>query len=371
MKQKALIYNNYLNTSGGGERSTLDLARALSSLGFEITIACAQKNSFSLQSLSEAFGIPEALSWSVFECENETEIEDYLLKNDFYLFANHTTSSFMPNKAPFGIYVVMFPFLRDENSRVALRTYNLVSCISNFTQTYVHLFWGEDLPTTVIPPPISDSLLRSSPPPFEEKEKLIILIGRFNVFGHHKRQLDAIEAFLALQQRGVLDKSWRFVVAGHLNPGAETARYFERCQELSQGTNVSVEANLSFSELRELYMRASVLWQFTGTGLPFGVDPGKCEHLGLAAMDCFAYGTIPMIYQRSGMSSLINYGVDGFSFGSIAELEEVMRLIAGDFGGSYHRELYQNGLVRRNDFSLEHFTSQLKSALAERENHAR
>ena len=289
------------------------------------------------------------------EFSSEQEIGEFLLREGIDLFVNHTSCSFMPNPAPFGIYMAMFPLEFSAEKSAALSSYQFICCNSHFTRFYVRRRWGENLNSVVIPPPISEVHLSQNSISFDQKEKLIINVGRFNVGGHQKCQDQAIRAFGELNQQGILDSSWQLTVAGHVNRSPENDAYLESCRRAADGLNVEVLTNISLAELCALYRRASALWQFTGVNLPFGVNPGHCEHLGLVALDSFAYGVIPIAYQRGGMSYFIKHGVNGFVFSDIAELAEIMKLISDSYRSSAHRSLFENSVQSKTDFTFEAF----------------
>src|SRR5690606_27619196 len=101
------------------------------------------------------FGNIETKGWKLLEFESEDDLEDWIIENRCEVFVNHTYGSFMANPADIGLYVVMFPQVIGELEKENLATYNLISCISQFTESYVKLRWGNDLTTEVIVPPIS------------------------------------------------------------------------------------------------------------------------------------------------------------------------------------------------------------------------
>ena len=336
---KALIYNNYFETLGGGERSSLDLARALGLLGFEVTLACAQKCAVSGEQLCRAFGLTDAPPWPLLEFESEDALGEHTASTGYDVFVNHTSCSFMPNRAKFGIYMAMFPYESPPAGMPALRSYQVIACNSPFTRNYVSRRWGRDLHVAVAPPPISE-IHAQNKAVFERKELLIINIGRFNVFGHNKCQLEAIRAFRSFAEDGTLDESWRLVVAGHVNESPETLEYLEQCRREAHGAPIEVRTNITLEDLRDYYERASAVWQFTGIGLPFGEKPGLCEHLGLVALDGFAYGTAPVAYHRGGMTYFIKHGFNGYTFADQEELGQIMRFMGHSFGTDIHRRLF-------------------------------
>lgn len=362
--KRALVYNRYLQTAGGGERAILDLCLALSRLGYQVTIVTSPSFQGTVDRLCAVFGIPVQPDWRLEKIEEEGEVAGFCKEGRFDVFVNGTFCSSLPNPAPLGIYFLMFPQHITEQDRASLRTYRKVMCISEFTELYTHHRWGINFQVDALPPPISESHMLTEDIDFARKEKLILNVGRFNVDGHCKRQLDAIETFNRLLLQGTLDREWRLYCVGNLNSGDQNLRYLEKCRyEACQ--NVHIETDVSFERLQDLYRRASALWQFTGAHLPVGQAPQHCEHLGLVAMDSLCYGALPMVYERSGVGYLIEHGKTGFVFGSRDELGAIMWSFGRAFGGSVHRELFEGARSAAKKLGFEGYVSKVKSFVSE------
>lgn len=362
--KRALVYNRYLHTAGGGERLTLDWCLALSKIGYRVTFVTDSSFDRTLQDLCAVFGIPADVDWRLERIDDERDIGQFCAEQKFDLFVNGTFCSSLPNPAPVGIYSLMFPQYLPAQDRVNLSTYQRVLCISEFSKIFTHLWWGNEFPVQVLPPPISDSHMKASGIEFARKEKLILNVGRFNVDGHCKRQLDAIQTFNRLLAQGVLDKEWQLYCVGNLNAGAENLRYLGRCR-YEAGSNVRIETDVSFERLQDLYRRACVLWQFTGSHLKVGVTPQHCEHLGLVAMDSMCYGALPMVYERSGVGYMIEHGKSGFVFGSTDELGAIMSSLGRAFGSDAHQNLFTQTRNAAQKLGFESFVGKLDSYISE------
>jgi glycosyltransferase involved in cell wall biosynthesis len=340
-----MLYNNYLATAGGGERSSLHFASALSDLGYSITFAVDQAVGLRLDDVMRPFGIEAREEWSLREYRGIGELYHSVINDGFEVFVNHTYNSFARNYAPIGFYSAMFPSPIGAAERECLGTYRNILCISSFTEQYVRRYWGEDLSTDILVPPISELHFERPEAGVAGKERLILCVGRFNVFGHNKNQLEAIRAFRSFIDGGILGRDWRLVIVGHINPNPETLDYVARCRALAEGYPIEIFTNLPLSELQSLYRRASYLWQLTGLGLDFGETPELCEHLGLVALDCFPYGVLPIAYQRTGVNSIIEEGRSGYTFANVEDLGTIMQQADSSFGTSFHE--FQAECARR------------------------
>src|ERR1043165_8068849 len=105
---KAAIFNTYLNTWGGGERSTYAVASTLASLGFDVEVVTYEEKTPSAQEIERFFG-PGHGGFRVRSiAPGDESLRKYLA--DKAIFINHTAGSAFPNPCPLGIYFVMFPF---------------------------------------------------------------------------------------------------------------------------------------------------------------------------------------------------------------------------------------------------------------------
>ena len=367
--KRAFIFNNYLKTSGGGERSSFEIASVLENMGFSITFSGSEKLDRSLKELADVFGIKPKTSWHYRQFDTVEEIFRCAGQEEYDLFVNHTFGSFRKNPCPVGIYVAMFPIHTSEYNVAQLNNYDYIFCISDFVAIYLKRHWSPYQSTKVIIPPISAAHFHKDPVHLVEKEKLIIQIGRYNVAGHVKRHIDAIRAFATLYDDGILDDSWQMVVAGHLNHSEENVNYFNSCVSEATGYNIEVKKDLAFDELQALYRRAAMIWQFTGFGSNFGHRPEECEHLGLVAQDGFAYGTLPTVFHRSGIAYEIAHGQNGFVFGTLSELQDIMQLMVSNFGGPLHEYWLEQSKLKANTFSFDDFQAEIRETLGYQFNH--
>ena len=362
--KKALVYNKYLHTAGGGERLTLDWCLALSDLGYEITLITSSTFTRTVKSLCDVFGIPGGDRWNLKIVETEEEVDQFCRDIAFDLFVNGTFCSSMANPAPRGLYALMFPQPITPIARQNLLSYQHVLVISEFSEIYTKFWWGVDFPVHTLPPPISNSHMSAHGIAFENKEKIILNVGRFNVDGHCKRQLDAIQTFQELLRDKIIGPDWHLYAVGNLNAGDENKRYLESCFKAA-GPNVHIETDVTFERLQQLYRKASALWQFTGIHLHTGQVPQHCEHLGLVAMDSMCYGALPMVYQRSGVGYMIDHGKTGFTFRSIPELKNIMMLVDSAFGTDTHQEMFSATREYSKRLGFEAFKTNLASYLSE------
>lgn len=93
--------------------------------------------------------------------------------------------------------------------------------------------------------------------------------------------------------------------------------------------------------------------------------PEACEHLGLVALDCFAYSVVPVLFHRSGASMLIDEGKTGWNFASYEELASVMAIVQKQFGTPEHVELLGRLREASEPFSPSSFRGSLQRIIGE------
>ena len=193
-EQIAIVYDEYLDTLGGGERSALAYALALQKLDFQVEIVSGRPLP-NQHVIAEIFG--EEFSAIPMRQVSTDNLFQYLADCEPTVFVNHTFQSFTRNPAKIGIYSQMFPVvpIRKEShpkETQALSTYNCMLCNSSFTRTYTIGMW--DFPadkSEVLIPPIGsrhvETALRvgSNMP---QKIKQFVNVGRFNPGTHNKNQ---------------------------------------------------------------------------------------------------------------------------------------------------------------------------------------
>lgn len=353
-KPTVLIYNRYFNTFGGGERSALSVGLFFESIGCRVLLASL--SIFNHTELLNFFGFTKETTWENLIFNSETEIESYVKEKDISVFVNHTYGSFIANRAPIGIYLVMFPHRAGARETAKLKTYTHIISISSFSDMYVESYWKMRSRRHVLVPPISYL------PDFTatNKEKLIINIGRFAVGGHLKNQHLAISTFKELNL-----PHWKLFVAGHVGKSRENIAYFNKCKREAEGANIEVLSSIDHPTLVDLYKRASLLWQLTGCQTIGDSSPELCEHLGLVALDCFTYGVVPIVFYKGGVASIIRKGENGFLFANLKQLKEKTLTYVTNWESKFRTDLTKNSLATAKFYSFEKYKENFNKIIYE------
>ena len=329
---RVAIYNNYLSTWGGGERTTYAVATVLAQLGFQVEVVSFEERMPRLVEIEQFFGPGHSGFTLRSLCDaagsREEALTSYL--KDKTIFINHCAGSSFFNPCPLGLYFVMFPF---QEATPFVGTYHHFICNSEFTRSYTCRRWGQHLSTLVIHPPAEDWAL----PPVSRATD-ILTIGRFNWMGHKKNQDMLVEAFEDILD--LLPKGWRLVLLGKLNDHRDHVQPFQALQRRCRRLPVAFETNVSEQRKRELLARASLFWHGTGLGKEEPAEAQQMEHFGIAVVEAMRAGAVPLCYYRGGPREIVEHGQSGFLYRDIEELKTfTLALVA--------REAFQNSMRAR------------------------
>ena len=216
-----------------------------------------------------------------------------------------------------------FPWLlRDPTDLGFLGHYERVLANSQYTRHWIRRLWGVD--SDVLFPPVRTRDPRPGP-----RARRILTVGRFIApgFGHSKKQLEQVQAFGQMVRGGGLD-GWEL----HLVGGCEPANrpYLAEVERAAQGLPVGIHANALRSVVEELLATSSVFWAATGLGEDEEAAPWVFEHFGITTVEAMAAGCVPVVIDKAGQREIVRHGTDGYRWRTLAELETLTRMVAGD-----------------------------------------
>jgi len=353
------LYDSYLSTLGGGENFLAVLAEFLESEfpAAEIDILTYDEYQVPLQALEDRFDVslrrtrirtlrPRRRRWlarlhPIRRLLHEHDISKVSAAYD--LFVNNTVYSLAPPRAPFSIYMCMFPldprpgWMRNTGlaARVLapyaryrgrlyhrwLAGYSLLLANSEFTRGWIRRFWN--LESRVLYPPISiRSVLDLS-----RKRRSIVGLGRFFP-GDHNKKHDVLIDMLA-RIRGEAGGDWELHLVGGRTDVPGTDAYVERLERMAAGLPVHFHFDASRAELGRLLETSSLFWHATGFGEDEDERPEKLEHFGMSTVEAMTYGCVPVVYASGGQPEIVEPGRSGYLWRSLDEFRtgslEVMR----------------------------------------------
>jgi glycosyltransferase involved in cell wall biosynthesis len=193
--------------------------------------------------------------------------------------------------------------------------FQLIICQSQFVRQWVRRLWERD--SIVVNPPID---VPSEDPDWDAKEKLILSVGRFFAGGHNKRHDLLAQSFREIYDGGQRDWELHLVGSLHRDSSADQ-EYFARVVRLARGYPIHIHTDAPREQLQDLYRRASIYWHAAGHGSDQATRPALMEHFGMTTAEAMGYGAVPVAIARGGQPEVVEDGVTGYLWDSLADLK--------------------------------------------------
>lgn len=203
--------------------------------------------------------------------------------------------------------------------RSRVSTYDLVLTNSAFTQKWLKQLWK--IHSEILFPPLRKGLKPQA------KKNVILSIGAYRA-AQHKKHAVMIDAFREMYDTGM--RGWEYRLVGSLGPNQEDREYLESLRKRSDGYPISVECNLSGSEMSDALETSTILWHSMGYGVDTKKDPGRMEHFGMVATEAMAAACIPIVFNGGGLPEIVTDGRNGFLWSNLNELKQKTQKILTD-----------------------------------------
>lgn len=301
---KALIYNPYWDTLGGGERYSAVVAQALTKFGFQVDICWPDHNiikhifhRYNLKLNSVRIIHPHLCLGSIWRRRH------FMRPYHLVFWVSDGSLPFLFGKK--NLIHFQVPFKNPGPHWLNLiksKTYSAVICNSKFTQTVISHHYH--LPTQVLYPPTSQ---------FESlsKKPYILSVGRFDNLMQNKRQDVMITAFNRMNLKG-----WKLILAG----GLQYSSTLNRLRSQIKSKSIELVINPPYQQLAKLYGSAKLYWHAAGYGVDEQQYPERVEHFGISPLEAMSAGAVPLVYAAGGLKEVVNPGYDGYLWRSIDEL---------------------------------------------------
>jgi len=315
--KKALIFDPYLDTMGGGERYSLTVATTLKSMGYHTEIAWDNEDIF--RQAQQRFGLDllsisiNPLAYSLLT-KRVSLIKKYIYTSNYHLifFVSDGSIPFLFAKKNLLHFQVPFHHLGGNRviNQLKLTLINKIVYNSKFTQNVIESQLNSNK-GDVVYPPIDIDRFRSS-----TKNDSILSVARFNSpkQAHNKRQDILIEAFKVVYKKY---PQYKLILAGGIG---EDLRQIELLKKMSFGFPVEILTNPSIDRLAKLYSQARFFWHSAGYGIDEKASPEKVEHFGMATVEAMSAGCVPIVVAKGGQKEIINHGSNGFLAHNISEI---------------------------------------------------
>jgi glycosyltransferase involved in cell wall biosynthesis len=358
--KKVAIFNPFLSTKGGGERSSLSFASVLSQMdGVQVSVLSYGKSDkkeleryFSLDlskvkiievDLSSKFihfvqrsKLPNGIKCFVTDYKTAKVFRSY----SYDVFINHCYMSNLPNIGKKGYYLCMFPqelikkspgnplkFIYWWALGFAYKTFifkgaNIIS-ISNYTQSYVTKFWNRE--STLLYSPCDNM----NDPKVTEKKNIILSVGRFFEIregSHNKRQDVLLEGFKKLTD--LHEKGWELHFIGSVAKDIGALEYIIELMKSASGFPVVFHFDAPHADVKRLFNEAKIYWHATGYGTKLSNHPEMQEHFGITTVEAMSAGAVPVVIARAGQLDTVENSVSGYHWGTLDELVDLTGKVA-------------------------------------------
>lgn len=356
-KPIAILHTPYPLTPGGGERYLLSIA-ALLSVSYRVVLATSHLYSrLRLSSLAEEL----SLNLDLVEIRILSDLIEAPPPAVFISMDNFV----VPRQDPIGqknFYICQFPFPMhvpvDAERRSRIAGYQRYVAYSVYASRHIEArldsIQAPNVPVCLIPPPVAQMR------PSTKRTCSIMTVGRFFVGGHAKRHDLLIEAFKLLKER--CDEPVEFHLVGSTVPEKKHMDYVERLLDMGAGLPIHFHLNARPELLTELYASTEVYWHGAGLEADLSNEPWAAEHFGISVVEAMSAGVIPFALASGGPREIIEHGVNGFLYSSIAMLVESTRDLLS--WNAADRQILSQAAVRRaKDFSPDVFERKIKDLL--------
>jgi len=319
---RALVYDPYLDTLGGGERYTLSVARVMVDLGYEVDLLWDDEEI--LEKLGRRFGmdvsevcVKKNFLRGVGSLERWRRMKEY----DLSFWVSDGSVPFLFAKKNLLHFQVPFSGVGGGGflAKLKFRKIDEVVCNSEFTRRVIEREY--EVKGVVVYPPVAVGGFRPL-----KKKNLILSVGRFSQLKQAKRQDVLIEVFRKMIDGGF--EGWKLVLAG----GSEVGKgeYFDRLLRRAEGYPIEVVENPSFDKLKILYGGAKIFWSAAGFGVDEEREAERVEHFGMAVVEAMAAGAVPVVYWAGGHKEIVRCGEDGEGWRTEEELVKITQDLVSD-----------------------------------------
>ncbi len=350
--KKALIYDPYFDTLGGGERYCLTVAEFLLGEGWEVDFWWRGESN--LKQAQRRFGLKfKGLQVKRFDPQPLFQRLKLTRSYDLVFWLSDGSLPFLLSDN--NIVHFQVPFKNTSTNKLLNKTkiklIDHIVCNSKFTKKYIDQEY--DTKSKVLYPPVA---VREFSP--GKKKKIILGVGRFEQTMHTKRQDVLIKAFKKLVKKGY--KDWQLVLIGGSLGEPSKNKLLSSLKKEAKGYPIKFLVNASFADLKKYYSQSSFFWHAAGFGVDEQKEPWKTEHFGITPVEAMAASCVPLVMNKGGLKEIVRRGV-GERWDTVDELvEKTADLIENK---ARYKKYQDKAKLRSQDFSIEKFSQKMKGLL--------
>ena len=290
--KKALIYDPYMDTLGGGERYVLTFALGLIKSGYSVDFAWPSQ--VVLAAAEKRFGLDlsqiKVSEEAFIQCHQKTNYNDrqrFTKEFDLIFWVSDGSIPFLFSKNNLIHFQVPFKKIGGGAIITNLKT------VFVFTRKVIEKNLQKEKGFTLYPPIDVESFCP------EKKENIILSVARFDSPSHSKRQDVLIEAFRELSETA---KGYQLILAGGL---VGDSLLMNKLKKLADGLDIMFVTNPEFNELKKLYGKAKFFWHAAGYEINEDTNPEKVEHFGMATVEAMSSGCVPIVISKGGQKEIV------------------------------------------------------------------
>jgi len=316
MKNKALLFDPYLDSLGGGEFYTLKTAQVLKKQGFQVFFAWKDRKIF--KEIKKRFAFFDIKDFQIDKklyslfCTQGNLLKKYTLTKKY-----HTIFYLSDGSIPFlfsenNILHFQVPFQKKLNflEKLKLKNIDNVICNSFFTKKIIDKNY--QLESRVIYPPLNSVFFKKSG---LKKENIILSVGRFDGVLNVKNHDVLIQVFKSLVDQGL--KSWNLVLVGAIK---KKNSFFNKLKKSAKNYPIEIIANASFQKLKDFYNKSKIYWHAAGFGQDLKNNPHKAEHFGISVVEAMASKCVPIVFNGGGLREIVQEET-GFLWNDIKDFQ--------------------------------------------------
>lgn len=301
--KKAVIFDPYLDTLGGGEFYSLSMAQFLLKKGLNVEIAWSEKDI--LNKIYSRFKLNFKnrvnISKDAYNILNNEKnlLKKYNFTKNYQLifFISDGSIPFLYSKKNWLLFQAPFIDVRGQSflNQLKLRNINLAICYSKYVKKYIDKEYK--INSEVIYPPLSSQFLKLKK---AKKENIILSVGRFDQIMNAKKQDVLVNVFKKMVDNGL--KDWELVLIGGL---MKENRYFKRLKKQIKNYPIKIMINVNFNILKSYYQKAKVYWHGAGYGQNLDLYPQRAEHFGISIVEAMACRAVPIVFKAGGVPEIV------------------------------------------------------------------
>lgn len=355
------IFSPYLDTLGGGERYILTAAEFFLKRKDDVDIFWDKDGN--LQEMADRFGlglngvnfVPNIFSPKVRLLQRLWKTSRYdlvIILSDGSIPLSLAKTNWLHFQVPF----------KSSNrnmfiNRLKMLFYSQILYNSNFTKNIVDQSFA--ISGKVIYPPVDVDNFH----PAIKKEKIILSVGRFFTASHlsdfsPKKQQEMILAFKKFCKKDAL-KDWCLILLGACSK--EHIGQLEKLKRLASGYPITLDTNVSFQRLQEIYSRSTIYWHAAGFSEDLETHSERAEHFGITTVEAMAAGCVPVVFAGGGQKEIVDDEKNGLFWNSLEELISQTNRLIND--PHLMDKLSKNAVLRSKDFSKQKFNQALENLL--------